>query len=140
MNCQNTDAALKWFDRVEKHSDKITRKLMKQKSIKNAGNCEWMFRKRACLLLLIFNELIHNKINLFYLLKRQFNIQNFCSFLWYINICSQNLASWSSLSYVWLWSLDRSLSTEDLKFMVLNLSFSQNCTVKLYAINFLLWK
>lgn len=40
MNCQNTDAALKWFDRVERHSDKITRKLMKQKSIKNAGNCE----------------------------------------------------------------------------------------------------
>ena len=40
MNCENTDAALKWFDRVERHSDKITKKLMRQKSVKNAENCE----------------------------------------------------------------------------------------------------
>ena len=40
MNCENTDAAFKWFDRVERHSDKITRKLMRQKSVKNAENCE----------------------------------------------------------------------------------------------------
>ena len=40
MDCQKPAAAVRWFDRVERHSDKITRKLMRQKSIKNAENCE----------------------------------------------------------------------------------------------------
>merc|ERR1711972_829460 len=40
MNCENPKAAVRWFDRVERHSDKITKKLMRQKSIKNAENCE----------------------------------------------------------------------------------------------------
>ena len=40
MDCQKPAAAVRWFDRVERHSDKITKKLMRQKSIKNAENCE----------------------------------------------------------------------------------------------------